>query len=74
MARSSGASVSSALERIFDSSDSEEVYSPSAEDDEESEGTAVSESPGTSVQLEGGAAAINDREDSDVELPKEEDT
>ena len=60
------------MERIFDSSDSEEVYSPSAKDDEESEGAEGSESLGTSVQLEGGGAVISDDENSDVEPPEED--
>ena len=70
MARSSGASVSSALERIFDSSDSEEVYRPSTEDEEESEGSEISESPATSVDIEGGGAAISDSGSGDKEPPK----
>ena len=70
MARSSGASVSSALERIFDSSDSEEVYRPSTEDEEESEGSERSESPATSVDIEGGGAAISDSGSGDTEPPK----
>ena len=64
MARSVGESASSVLERIFNSSDSEEVYSPSAEDDEESEGAEGSESLGTSVQLEGRGAVISDDENT----------
>ena len=70
MARSVGESVSSVLERIFDSSDCEELYSPSAEDDEESEGAEGSESQGTSVQLERGGAEISDDENSNVEPTK----
>ena len=66
MARSVGEYVSSVLERIFESSDSE-VYSPSAKDDEQSEGSEESESLGTSIRLEGGGAVISDDEYSDVE-------
>ena len=65
------ASVISALEGIFDSSDSEEVYRPSTEDEEESEGSEISESPATSVNIDGGGATISDI--GDTEPPEEED-
>ena len=61
--------MSSVLDRVFDSSDSEELYSPNSEDDEESEEAEASEAPSTSIQRERDGATISSS-DSDVEPPK----
>ena len=64
----------SVLDRVFNdesiSSDSEDIYSPSADNEETSEeAETISEGPGPSVQREEGVAAISSG-DSDSECPK----